>query len=328
MNLGAPILDVQVEVKTSAKTTNAATASKPVSIVSGGVVSAPGYTPIVITKVTPASYTNGGSTGFQTTTPVATPTTTTATLSTNLNGDKIGVSGHDVFSHNTNKFNPNVRIVVNKNNQKPISPKAVQKQAEESNDEDQPELISEIKEGENISGSFVIVAAVVLIFVIVSLVVAKKMLNKSVMTAKMIQERELAAQADRERGEFQKVEMVNVDSHEHSLRGPEGVEVGPEANQYEEQYNAKQDFAIFQPKDQTVGGIMSLQEKQNIAENVLDESIDSQLNEKAEEKLTKLMARLNKLEKETSQLDDPVIAKGQKDNNMPEDEEMEDLENL
>jgi len=95
-----------------------------VSIVSGGVVSAPGYTPIVITKVTPNSYTNGGSTGFQTATPVATPAATT-TISTNLNGDKIGVSGHDVFSHNTNKFNPNVKIVVNKKTSKPLSPKAV-----------------------------------------------------------------------------------------------------------------------------------------------------------------------------------------------------------
>jgi len=43
----------------------------------------------------------------------------------------------------------------------------------------------------------------------------------------------------------------------------------------------------------------------------LDESIDSQLNEKAEEKLSKLMQRLNKLEKETNQLDDhDVITKG------------------
>lgn len=95
------------------------------SIVSGGVVSAPGYTPIVITKVTPNSYTNGGSAGFQAATPVASPTAATTTISTNLYGDKIGVSGHDVFSHTTNKFNPNVKIVVNKKTSKPLSPKAV-----------------------------------------------------------------------------------------------------------------------------------------------------------------------------------------------------------
>jgi len=74
------------------------------------------------------------------------------------------------------------------------------------------------------------------------------MLNKSVMTAKILQERELAAKADRERGEFQKVQMVNVDSHEQELRGPDGsIDPSPagQPDQYEEQYNANQDFAIF-----------------------------------------------------------------------------------
>jgi len=127
MNLGAPILDVQVEIKTSDKTgAAAATPSKPVSIVSGGVVSAPGYTPIVITKVTPQSYSNGGATGFNTATPVATPTAPSA-AATAMSNNKIGSAGHDVFSHNTSKFNPNVRIIVNKKTSKPINPKAGQK---------------------------------------------------------------------------------------------------------------------------------------------------------------------------------------------------------
>jgi len=103
------------------------------------------------------------------------------------------------------------------------------------------------------------------------------MLSKSVMTAKMIHERELAEIADKDKGVFQKVNLDNIDSHEQELRGPDGI-VNPspgQPDQYEEQYNANQDFAIFQHKDQAVGGIMSLQEKQNLAENVLDESIDS-----------------------------------------------------
>jgi hypothetical protein len=120
MNLGAPILDVQVEVKTSDKTgAAAATPSKPVSIVSGGVVSAPGYTPIVITKITPYSYTNGGTTSFNTATPVATPTAPSA-AATAMSNNKIGAAGHDVFTHNTSKFNPNVRIIMNKKTSKPI----------------------------------------------------------------------------------------------------------------------------------------------------------------------------------------------------------------
>jgi hypothetical protein len=43
MNLGAPILDVQVTTHSSSATATQAQAQKPVSIVSGGVVSAPGY---------------------------------------------------------------------------------------------------------------------------------------------------------------------------------------------------------------------------------------------------------------------------------------------
>jgi hypothetical protein len=66
MNLGAPILDVEVTAHSaSAKTATEAATSNPVSIVTGGVVSAPGYTPIVIHKVTSNSYTNGASASFQ-----------------------------------------------------------------------------------------------------------------------------------------------------------------------------------------------------------------------------------------------------------------------
>jgi len=50
MDLGAPILDAQASVA-SASDTSSATASKSVvKIISGGVVSAPGYDPIVLTN--------------------------------------------------------------------------------------------------------------------------------------------------------------------------------------------------------------------------------------------------------------------------------------
>lgn len=49
MDLGAPILDVQASVSVSAPTTTStASSSKVESIISGGVVTAPGYDPIVI----------------------------------------------------------------------------------------------------------------------------------------------------------------------------------------------------------------------------------------------------------------------------------------
>jgi len=50
MNLGAPILDVAV---TTSSSTTASTDDTPTeSIISGGVVSAPGYDPVVLTKTT------------------------------------------------------------------------------------------------------------------------------------------------------------------------------------------------------------------------------------------------------------------------------------
>jgi hypothetical protein len=50
MNLGAPILDVAVTVSSS--TASATDDAKSESIISGGVVSAKGYDPVVLTKTT------------------------------------------------------------------------------------------------------------------------------------------------------------------------------------------------------------------------------------------------------------------------------------
>lgn len=48
MDLGAPILDVQAAVVSSSDTSSATQTARPTSIISGGVVTAPGYDPIVI----------------------------------------------------------------------------------------------------------------------------------------------------------------------------------------------------------------------------------------------------------------------------------------
>lgn len=52
MNVGAPILDVAAYTTTdsnSASSSSSSSATNPTSIISGGVVSAPGYAPVVIT---------------------------------------------------------------------------------------------------------------------------------------------------------------------------------------------------------------------------------------------------------------------------------------
>lgn len=53
MDLGAPILDVQASVSVSEETpASNSNAGKVTSIISGGVVSAPGYEPITISTAT------------------------------------------------------------------------------------------------------------------------------------------------------------------------------------------------------------------------------------------------------------------------------------
>lgn len=62
MDLGAPILDVEAAVvKSEVTTTTSSTkASAPVKIITGGVVSAPGYEPIVISNVAVAEEVEQG----------------------------------------------------------------------------------------------------------------------------------------------------------------------------------------------------------------------------------------------------------------------------
>jgi hypothetical protein len=117
MNLGAPILDVQVQVSSSAEpavpsaSSSGVASSGPVSIVTGGVVSAPGYTPIVITKVTASSYSNGAATGFNSF--VAAPVAQIVVASQPSLGG-YGASQIGIVSSGATKFNPTVKIVMNK----------------------------------------------------------------------------------------------------------------------------------------------------------------------------------------------------------------------
>jgi len=89
------------------------------------------------------------------------------------------------------------------------------------------------------------------------------------------------------RKQFKKIEMNDGPSMDANV-APE-VE-GPDSDgEYAEQYNANQDFAIFAHKNQAVGGVMNLQEKQNIAEDIINQSVDSETSDaKANRNLEKL----------------------------------------
>jgi hypothetical protein len=125
MNLGAPILDVAVTVA-SAGGSASSTPAPSVSIVSGGTVTAPGYTPIVITKTVTndpdmaaaAAAQATQATADQTNAAYSTTTTTTTGGSTStgtyVSTDKDGADQYDVVTVGGTKFAPNVKVVVNK----------------------------------------------------------------------------------------------------------------------------------------------------------------------------------------------------------------------
>lgn len=82
MNLGAPILDAQV---TSVSSNDNSPPSAPMHLIKDGVVSAPGYIPIIITKTstnTPGYVKPSATTTTTTTTTTSTITTPTVNIAT------------------------------------------------------------------------------------------------------------------------------------------------------------------------------------------------------------------------------------------------------
>lgn len=111
MNLGAPILDVSQTVVTSS-TAAGQTAAQPTSIVSGGTVSAPGYSPIVITRTVtndPTLAANAAAGGTTTSGTTTTSTSTTSGGTTNyVSTDRVGSSAYGVIQSGGTNFAPNV----------------------------------------------------------------------------------------------------------------------------------------------------------------------------------------------------------------------------
>lgn len=146
---------------------------------SGGVVSAPGYQPIVITQVTASSYSNGASSGFTSaSTTSSTSVNTQQTINTNLNGDKIGIAGNDIITHRTTTFNPNVKIVINKKS----SPGLLKPNGSTNIAPSEPSEVLKEEEGGN-STTFILIAGVIVVLIFVALFVAKTVLAKKVVVA-------------------------------------------------------------------------------------------------------------------------------------------------
>ena len=116
MNLGAPILDVSVSTSSSSGSSSSTPAPQ-VSIVSGGTVTAPGYTPIIITKTVnndpamaaAAATAATAQAAAQTNTAYSTSTSSSTSTGTYVSTDRVGGSSYGVINSNGDtNFAPNV----------------------------------------------------------------------------------------------------------------------------------------------------------------------------------------------------------------------------
>ena len=154
--------------------------------------------------------------------------------------------------------------------------------------EEQYEAMTAVDEGTS-SGAFVVIAAVVVVGLIAAMVFTRFMLNQT--RARMMEEAttrhakiaELAEgkheETDGESAKKTKSQDDVLGSRASNAAGqPLATKAGSgiELEEYQEQYNANADFAIFQVGDKAVGGHMGLAEKLNMADSIADKSLDAQ----------------------------------------------------
>jgi len=137
------------------------------------------------------------------------------------------------------------------------------------------------------SGAFIVIAAVVVVGLIAAMLFTRFMLNQT--RARMMEEATTRHAKIAEIAEGKQIEGVlakktksqddvlgsrasNADDKPLATKAGSGIEL----EEYQEQYNANVDFAIFQVGDKAVGGHMGLAEKLNMADSIADKSLDTQ----------------------------------------------------
>jgi len=166
----------------------------------------------------------------------------------------------------------------------------IMQQADEELDavEEQYEAMTAVDEGTS-SGAFIVIAAVVVVGLIAAMLFTRFMLNQT--RARMMEEATTRHAKIAEIAEGKQIETEgelvkktkkqddvlgsrasNADDKPLATKAGSGIEL----EEYEEQYNANADFAIFQVGDKAVGGHMGLAEKLNMADSIADKSLDTQ----------------------------------------------------
>jgi len=139
---------------------------------------------------------------------------------------------------------------------------------------------------ENNTSKIIIIVAVVIFFIIIALVGLRMMVNKSkmVLINEAMARNDAIKNAENEVSDSDKkaVQMKNLDKANYAEVNREstasvtnvtqGNVSGAKLQQYGDQYDPNQDFAIFATKNKEVGGHINLREKMNLADNKSEKS--------------------------------------------------------
>jgi len=222
MDLGAPILDVRATVTRDSATETATSAAPPVSIVSGGVVTAPGFDPIVITA-TGSSNSAGGAGGSK----------------------EVFIPTVPIVQQNQTTY----RNVTVRGGPKALEPN---------------------------STSIIVIAAAAAIILLVACAYAIRIFYQRLFHEKIqkeaIKEQQLkvtVGRIDRQKVDAIENKMV-PDSNAKIFDIIGDAVVEGDHDKYDEQYNPHHDFAIFGQGDPRGGGLQTLQQKMNLADEVAE----------------------------------------------------------
>jgi type II secretory pathway pseudopilin PulG len=301
LNVGAPLLDITTATHTT-KGVATDNLNSQILVADGTVQAGFGYTPYVITK-TPTNSPDAFKKVITQNAPAEEATTISPQV-TNVSNDKVGSSQTNVVTSRGSNgvFQPNVKIIVDKNG-RPTKESSTGAVATTSTDGSQGTLALVV---ENNSSKVIVIVAVVIFFVIAALAGLRMMINKSKMA--LIQEamarNDAIKNAENEISDSDKkaVQMKDMNyaevNRESTTNMTQGNASGAKLQQYGDQYDPNQDFAIFASKNKEVGGHINLKEKMNLADNQSNGSEQSSIDIEQREKALKLKMSQRKVQRQ------------------------------
>lgn len=165
---------------------------------------------------------------------------------------------------------------------------------------------------ENTTSKIIIIVAVVVFLIVLACVGLRMMMNKSKMDMinEAMQRHDDIKNAESELSDVDTKKKKNLDdkqsyaevNRESTVNMTTQNASGAKLNQYGEQYDPNQDFAIFATKNQAVGGHIGLKEKMNLADNKSERSDQSSIDIEEREKALKFKMSQRKVQRQAKEV--------------------------